>query len=279
MRVTNVYFIMKILLTVIVLLGCLWSVQAQQPLHDITERKLRVQAPVLSPAPIREADIFWEKRVWREVDLREKQNLPLSYPERPFVRILFDRIKELGAEAAIYSPEDDGMRLPMPVEELENLLYRRDTVYVVDPETQQISTQIVHSTLGDDAVLKIRLHELWYFDQKTSSLHCQLLGIAPVQRVYGENGELRMERPLCWIAYRPIRDYLSTQSVFVAENDRERWSWTQWLDSRQFSGRIYKVRNVGGDRLQDQYSGTERLLESEKLDRELQNFEMDLWSY
>ena len=38
---------------------------------------------VIQYTHLREADVMWSKRVWRIIDLREKMNHPLFYPEEP----------------------------------------------------------------------------------------------------------------------------------------------------------------------------------------------------
>lgn len=53
-------------------------------LDDIVARNLVKDQRILDYQPIREADIVWDKRIWRVIDVREKMNLPFVYPVRPF---------------------------------------------------------------------------------------------------------------------------------------------------------------------------------------------------
>ena len=46
------------------------------PLDDFTEREVVQGHQVLAHQPVREADILWEKRLWRIIDVREKMNQP-----------------------------------------------------------------------------------------------------------------------------------------------------------------------------------------------------------
>src|SRR5262245_50133153 len=60
----------------------------ETPLDDVVKKEIMLERRVLSYQPVRESDIFWEKRIWRVIDVREKMNLPFAYPEEPFFKIL-----------------------------------------------------------------------------------------------------------------------------------------------------------------------------------------------
>ena len=53
---------------------------SEPPLDDIVEKRIIDDRRVLPYQPLREADIFWEKRIWRVIDIREKMNLP--FPDK-----------------------------------------------------------------------------------------------------------------------------------------------------------------------------------------------------
>ena len=61
-----------------------------RPIDDIVEKRMIDERRVLPYQPLREADIFWEKRIWRIIDIREKMNLPFAYPEERFFTILMN---------------------------------------------------------------------------------------------------------------------------------------------------------------------------------------------
>ena len=43
---------------------------------------------------LREADVFYEKRMWREINVHEKMNKPFVYPQEFFVEIVLDAAYE-----------------------------------------------------------------------------------------------------------------------------------------------------------------------------------------
>jgi gliding motility associated protien GldN len=253
------------------------STQPNAPMDDVVERKLNEQKRVLPYAPQREGDIFWEKRIWRIIDTREKMNLPFRYPEKPLVSILIDGIKS--GEITAYSPIDDKFSTQLNSEELSLQIYRRDTFRVVDPVTLEETLTVAEDDFNPDNVKRFRLKEIWYFDTNTSTLKVRILGIAPLVEEYDRFGNFRHEKPLFWVHYPSSREILARHIVFNPWNDKSVMSWEDLLEMRFFSSYITKESNVHDRRLEDYLSGVDLLLESEKIRMEIFNFEHDLWSY
>jgi len=250
---------------------------ANQPLDDIVEKRTTVEKRVLPYDHVREADIFWEKRIWRVIDIREKMNLPFAYPERPFFSILMDAA--VNGEITVYNTEDDKFTNPLTPSEVASIGASVDTVITFDPETYEEQIQVVRNDLNPEDVKRFRLKEIWFFDEETSTMQVRILGIAPLLDVLDDQGNFRYEKPMFWVYYPEAREILAKERVFNIGNDASPMTWEDLMEIRYFSSYIYKESNVRDRRLQDYLSGVDLLLEADKIKQDIFNFEHDLWSY
>lgn len=248
-------------------------------LDDVVDRTMVKEQRILDYQPIREADVVWEKRIWRVVDVREKMNLPFIYPVRSFFAILVQAIEN--GDVKIFK-EDDFKKF-VTGEELDRKLHRVDTVVVLDPETYVETVQIRKSDIDFNDIKSFRIKELWFFDKQTSTLKSRILGIAPIKDEYDDAGNFKYALPLFWVYYPETRKVLAREKVFNDQNDAAPGTWADLFDSRFFSSYIIKESNVQDNRLTDVFTGendgVKLLLESEKIKNEILNKEHDLWSY
>jgi len=247
------------------------------PLDDIVEKRIVTDRRVLPYDPVREADIFWEKRVWRIIDVREKMNLPFGYPEEPFFAILMKAAEE--GEITVYGTEDDKFSYPLAPDEVASMGATVDTIIAFDPETYEEEITIVRNDLNPEDIKQFRLKEIWFFDEESSSLQVRVLGIAPLKDEYDENGNYKYTTPLFWAYYPECREILARHKVFNPNNDADQMTWEDLMERRQFSSYIMKRSNVYDRKVEDYLTGVDMLLEAEKIRMEIFNFEHDLWSY
>src|ERR1043165_7756621 len=117
--------------------------------YDRTPHSMRT----LSWQPLREADVLWKKRVWREIDTREKQNLAFRYPGDDqtgggyFIEILLDAVKKGKIKA--YSTFDDRFTTALTKEQIiERLVGKPDTITQEDPVTGE-TRQLINNRDSD----------------------------------------------------------------------------------------------------------------------------------
>lgn len=252
-----------------------------QYIDDIVPKRMVVESRVLNYEPIREADIAWEKRYWRVIETREKMNLAWRAEEKPF----FNIVKELIENGDITVFEDEKFTQALTFEQVNNKLYKTDTITDFDYETYEEKIKVVKNTKDWRSINKYRIKEIWFFDEEASMLRNRILGIAPmfVEQIEGVEGGL--EYPLFWIYYPEARKHLANHQVINNANDASPMTWTDLLDNRYFSSIIYKRTNVLDLRIPDMFDqtdemyGFDQLMESEKIKEELFNFEHDLWTY
>jgi gliding motility associated protien GldN len=123
----------------------------------------------------------------------------------------------------------------------------------------------------------------WYFDKRQGEMKYRLLGICPVSP---EAREIGVDNPdvieLFWVYFPATRDVLHEWKAFNNENSAQPMTFDHLLNSRRFSGVIYKEENVYGDRQIMEYmkdNALNQLLESERVKEKIRDFEQDMWNY
>jgi gliding motility associated protien GldN len=247
-----------------------------QPKDGIYEKSSVATKKMLDYDHLREADVFWEKRVWRIIDVREKMNKHFAYPEKPFIKTLLDAATN--GDLSVYSAMDDKFTYKLADGEAKNIGVTIDTIIVVDPITLKETEKIVRNELNWSDVKRFRVKEVWYMDEETATMKVRILGIAPLVEVRDANDNFRYEQPLFWVYYPELRTILNNQEVFNPFNDANPMSWDDVFEMRYFSSHVYKESNIYDRRLQDYKTGLDILLEAQKVGDAIFQFEEDLWS-
>jgi gliding motility associated protien GldN len=239
--------------------------------------------PIALPA-VRKADIMWSKRLWREIDMRQKMNQPFYYPVVPhnnwrnFITVIMDALKEGSITAYDVTGGTDEFLVPLTYQEIvsRQIDTMHRTLTRPYPPYDQYDT-VIYSDFDPTKVTRIRIKEDWYFDKKRSQMLVRILGICPVM-IKTRNDE-EFAEPLFWIYFPEARPVLAKAEVFNRFNDAARRSYDEVFMKRFFSSYIYKEQNVYDRRISEYAQGLDALLEAEKIKQELLDFEQSLWEY
>lgn len=230
---------------------------------------------------LREKDVAWEKRIWREIDLREKQNLKYYYPvEINFcIKSLFQVLSAHLLKGDLTAFKDEDFIVPYEKAEIRNLLVKVDTLerFTVTPEGEQGSEMVpvADSTSIYRRVLKYRLKEDWVFDNQRSVMEVRIIGIAAYE--YIEDKEAYRE--LFWVYFPSCREALAKAAAFNPRNDNEFRSFDELFMKRDFSSLIIKESNVYDRYIMEYNKGIDALTEAEGIKMDLFDWEHDLWNY
>lgn len=258
------------------------------------DRNLSKSRTPLEYENLREDDAWYRQRIWREIDIREKMNLPFRYTadddngNQRFINILLHAVKN--AEVTVFDATvDDRFTKPMPLSKVGDLISGRcDSVQVIDWAKDPDGTKgifkdsLVCKDFNPDDIIKYRLKEEWIFDRESSRLFVRILAIAPMKTYVDEAGNILGESPLFWVYYPDLRPVLAKYDVQNTRNLGGKMSWEELFESRYFDSKIVKSSiDNPYDLYIKQYikDNYHQLLESEKIKNKIFDFEQDVWSY
>ena len=249
-------------------------------------------------------DILWSKVVYEFIDLNDRLNFPLLFPvndtkyddtRKSLWRIIRENI-ENGKISEVYDSNNDNFTEASRIigkdsTDLEANIYKNYNISDIY-KSKYVPESFVPREIASSAdIFGYVIKGVWYFDKIHAELRYRLLAIQP----YGTDlktsvdGE-ETETGYFWIWYPSIREILDDHLVFNDKNNNNRVSFDELLINRRFSSYIYKYDNVYGDREIRDYIRqrdnesyaqwqTRIVMESERIKKEILDFEIDMWGY
>ena len=254
-----------------------------RPVDGYYKKTNILNAKVTPYANLRELDVMFSKRVWREIDLREKMNMVFASPKGRLIDIIKDAVMagELTAYDATSTKDDvngDEFSTILKPEDAMSKFADSVLVPIFDNEGNQTGTTVKPGEFNPDSIVKFRIKEDWIFDKQRSVFEPRIIGIAPMIKVKAA-GEVLDDQPAFWIYFPEVRQILATNEVVNRQNDATGLSYDDIFMKRLFASYIVKESNPEDLRIKDYAQGIDKLMESERVKKELMNREHDLWSY
>jgi gliding motility associated protien GldN len=260
-----------------------------RPDEAVETSTLRDRTP-LPYENLRADDALYRHKIWREIDTREKMNLPFRYSadenngNQRFISILLQAIQD--SAVTVFNSIDDRFTTPMTKTEVAVMVAGPEVgVPQYDSLGNLIGTIYKRNEVNLDSFYKFRIKEEVIFDKESSRLFWRILGIAPLKRIITSSGVDLGESEMFWVYYPDMRPIFAKYEVYNGKNFGARMSWEELFESRMFYGRIIKSSiDNPYDKFIKNYSGLGdqpilQLLEGENIKEKIFNYEQDLWSY
>ena len=235
---------------------------------------------------VREADVMYYKRVWREIDVREKMNHPLYYPTTPineigYVRMSLYDIITTGVDEGTLIPYDEAdFEVALTKTEAFDKLSREVVTYEENLETGELTEVVVQDPIGGVDIAKYWIKEDWFFDRERSVMEVRIIGILPIINDIADDGTVRGLKGLFWIYFPEARYVFANHEVYNGNNDGARITFEDYFRKRIFSSYIRQETNVYNNRTLDSYTkNVDRLLEARRIEQEIINIEHDMWQF
>ncbi|MES2134334.1 MAG: gliding motility protein GldN [Bacteroidota bacterium] len=284
-NIKNILFLSSLLLSFLSLKAQPGVFQPGDYRDGIYDKENSVNRRYIPYTHLREGDVTWEKRVWRKIDMREKQNQQLYYPKEQVVsRIsLMQLITKYVLSGQIIAFKDEEFLEPLELSNIRNMIVlQEDSADVEEFDASGNSYMvkkpgIVDSTWIFENFTSLELKEDWFFDKQKSVLEVRILSMG--FNVLKPKKEDLGEYPIFYTYFPACRPFFAKHEVYNWKNDAERRTFEDIFWKRQFSSRAIKETNVYDRSIENYSKGIDALLESDRIKNDIFRWEHDLWHF
>jgi len=246
------------------------------------------QNRVLDYAFVREDDILWSNTYIQRIDLRQRKNHPLYFPQYPVklgsgqlrMNMADNLLKAIIEDQTLTAYEDEYFDEVKSVAAIKKQLFSITEEEYEDIDTGELISELDTVKVESKDIKEFLIIEDRFFDKKRSVIDVRILGICPVAEIMNKE-TFEMEKvKLFWVWFPEARQMLANSTVYNTNNSIERMTYDEFLQKRLFASVITKESNLY-DRAIFEYKRDrmQQLLEADRIKNDIRNMENDLWEY
>lgn len=258
--------------------------------QEVQDLEIQYNPNSLNPIPVYEQ--HYKVRVWRNIDLREKQNKGFFALNGEITKLIVDAVRS-GELADVYTSDSLTTKLSKEVF-IERLVQEQGQTYDAwDPAKDYYSDDMASYngrnwravadsrgvTPSDDAtdnwastsqgnaltyamkdISTLHLMEDVIFDRRRSRLYYDIQGVELV--IPGDKTSTQIESSLGWFKYKDLeklfRNNIPKAVWFNRQNTAQNKNFADAILLRLFQGSIYKIQNPDDERIEDTYRSNNR---------------------
>ena len=249
--------------------------------HDYQNR-------VLDYPFVREDDILWSKTYIQRIDLRQKKNHPLYFPQYPVklgsgqvrMNMADNLLKAVLEDQSLVAYEDEYFDEVKSVVAINKLLFSITEEEYEDIDTGELISELDTVRVESKDIKEFLVVEDRFFDKKRSVLDVRILGLCPVAEIMNKETYEMEKVKLFWVWLPEARQTLANATVYNTSNSVERLTYDEFLQKRLFASVITKESNLYDRSIFEYKKGRmQQLLEADRIKNDIRNMESDLWEY
>ncbi len=232
-------------------------------------------------------DVLWKRDVYRMVDLLSGNNGALYFPVEPTAerQNLFCTIFSMVAKGQLTAYE-----YPMSGSEVfsdesavkfKDLLKTFEIPYKEKADPKKAGAFIYDIDAIDFPSSEVTLFyvkEVYYLDQRNSTMHIKTMALCPVLIREDETGQIG-KKPMFWVTFENLKEVLSRIPVSADTiNSASRMTAYDFFKQHRYKGDIYRVSNPRSQTLYDYCRTPEEITKEQiRLEKELKDMSDKLW--
>ena len=221
-------------------------------------------------------DIRFYKRIWRTIDLHDSLNKIFAMPGETLVSLIISSIKA----GKIIAYSDEKFTKALTYNAVMKSLTDSETISVFDSTGQELGTRTVFKDFNPDSITKYEMKEDVYYDKVRGRIITQIVGLAPIKALKTSQGDYIGDTHPFWLYFPQCRTPFAGKDIYDTQRDIYNISFDDIFIQRNFRTVIVKESNPADLRIRDIYPDEQRQKqESDRIERELQNYKSNVWKY